>query len=69
MGSYKRPRIPVAEIVERYLAGESAGMLSLRARVPHYRIPEILREAGVRVRGPNEALRVALDQRRLRCAG
>jgi hypothetical protein len=64
MGTVKRPIIPLAEIVARYRdLGEGVGMLSLRAKVPTYRIQEILRDAGVRLRGPNEALRLALDQR------
>lgn len=66
MGTVKRPIIPLAEIVARYRDGEGAGMLSLRAKVPLYRIQEILRDAGVRLRGPNEALRLALDQRAAR---
>lgn len=67
MGSIKRPVIAPAEIVSRYRdAGESAGMLSLRAKVPLYRIHEILRDAGVRLRGTTEALRLAIDKRAAR---
>jgi hypothetical protein len=67
VGTVKRPIIGIAEIVSRYReGGEGVGMLSLRAKVPTYRIQEILRDAGVRLRGPNEALRLALDQRAAR---
>lgn len=63
MGSIKRLHITPGEICRRYVAGESAGFLSLRARVPVYRITEILIDAGVRIRGPHEALRLALPAR------
>lgn len=64
MGTFKRLHLSPAEIVAQYLDGESAGMLSLRARVPVYRITEILTAAGVRIRGQNEAFRVALARRK-----
>jgi hypothetical protein len=64
MGSLpKVPRIAPAEIIERYQAGESVGLLSLRAKVPDYHITAILAAAGVRIRGRAEALRLARQQR------
>jgi hypothetical protein len=67
MGSVKRPVMPVEEIVRLYVdGGESAGMVSLRARIPTYRVREILQANGVHVRGPGEAVRLALSQRRQR---
>lgn len=63
MGSFKVSRLSDAEIIARYRdAGESAGMLALRAKIPLYRVQEILTAAGIRLRGPSEALRLALDQ-------
>ena len=64
MGTVKRLQLSPAEIVARYLEGESAGMLSLRARVPVYRITEILTAAGIRIRGTGEANRIANARRR-----
>jgi hypothetical protein len=64
MGSVKISRLSDAEICERYRDGECRTMLALRAKVPDYRITEILTAHGVRLRGPNEALRLALKQRR-----
>lgn len=66
MGSVKVSRLSDAEICARYRDGECRTMLALRARVPDYRITEILQASGVRIRGPNEALRLALSQRRAR---
>lgn len=65
MGSLpKVPRLSDAEIVSRYQeAGESVGLLSLRARVPDYHITAILAAAGVRIRGRAEALRLARQQK------
>ena len=68
MGSFKRLRISPAEIVALYLGGESAGLVCLRAGVPVYRINEILEAAGVRLRGPHEAARLAHAQRRAKSA-
>jgi hypothetical protein len=65
MGSLpKVPKLSNAEIIERYQAGESVGLLSLRCRVPDYHITAILTAARVRVRGRAEALRLARQQRR-----
>lgn len=68
VGSIKRLQLSPAEIVARYLAGEGAGFLGLRAKVPAYRITEILLAAGVRIRGPHEALRLAMPERSERIA-
>lgn len=63
MGSLPRtPKLSDTEIVSRYQAGESVGMLSLRCRVPDYHITAVLAAAGVRIRGPAEALRLARSQ-------
>lgn len=56
----RKPRLSDAEIVARFQAGESAGLLSLRAKVPTCRITAILTDAGVRLRGPSEAIRLAM---------
>lgn len=68
MGSIKRLRISPAEVVALYLGGESAGMVSLRAKVPVSRITEILTNAGVRIRGKQEAVRLAQAQRKAKQA-
>lgn len=65
MGSL-RPKVSLlsdSEIIERYRAGESAGILSLRCRVPDYHVTAVLAAAGIRIRGPAEALRLARQQR------
>lgn len=62
VGSIKRSALSTSDLVSRYVAGESAGMLALRAKIPLYRVQEILTAAGIRLRGPSEALRLALDQ-------
>ena len=56
----RKSKLTNAEIIERYAAGESTGMLSLRARVPDYHIAAVLSAAGVRLRGPSEAIRLAM---------
>lgn len=57
----RKPRLTESEIISRYEAGESTGMLSLRAKVPDYHIVAILSAApGVRLRGPSEAIRLAM---------
>lgn len=64
MGSLPRtPKLSDAEIIERYQAGESVGMLSLRCRVPDYYVSAILCASGTRIRGRAEALRLARSQR------
>lgn len=60
MGSFKRPLLSTDQIIARYRDGESAGLIALRCRVPSYYITAVLTEAGIRLRGPAEALRVAL---------
>ena len=59
----KVPRLSDSEVVSRYQAGESVGLLSLRARVPDYHVIAVLAAAGIRIRGPAEALRLARQQR------
>lgn len=64
MGSLPRtPKLSDAEIIERYQAGESVGMLSLRCKTPDYHITAILTANHVRIRGVGEALRLARSQR------
>lgn len=56
----RKPKLSAAEIISRYEAGESTGLLCLRAKVPDYHITAILSAAGVRLRGPSEAIRLAM---------
>lgn len=57
----------IDEICRLYVEkGESAGMVSLRAKIPLHRVREILASRGIHVRGPGEAVRLALSQRRAR---
>lgn len=65
MGSL-RPKASLlsdAAIVSRYQAGESVGLLSLRCRVPDYHVVSVLAASGTRIRGPAEALRLAMKSR------
>lgn len=69
MGSlyHLRQRLSDAEIVRRYRdEGESRGMIGLRARLPDTQIVTILTRHGVRLRGPGEALRLVLAQKKAR---
>lgn len=68
MGTFKVQRLTDAEIVARYVAGEGRGILGLRAKLPDYRVTEILTAAGVRLRGTNEAIRLSHNQRKSRRA-
>jgi hypothetical protein len=56
----RKSRLTDTEIIDRYAAGESVGMICLRAKVPDYHITAILTASGVRLRGPAEALRLAM---------
>jgi hypothetical protein len=67
MGTLHRQRLSDAEIVRRYRDdGESRGMIGLRAKISDAQVTTILIRAGVRIRGPNEALRLAITQRKAR---
>lgn len=55
MGSIKVQVLPDEEIVSRYLAGEARGMIGLRAKIPDYRVIEILTGNGITLRSPAEA--------------
>lgn len=67
MGSLRRtPRLSEAAIVERYIGGDSVSLLALKCRVPDYYVTAILTAARVRIRGPAEALRLALKNKKAR---
>lgn len=58
-GRFRRSqKLEDAEIVARYKAGESQGLLGLRAGIADKRIREILLAAGVTLRTPAEAVRL-----------
>lgn len=63
MGSLPRPKLSPEQIVAHYLAGESLGLLSLKARLPTSRVREILVGNGVRIRQAPEAIRLELRLR------
>ena len=64
MGSLPRaPRLSPAEIVARYLEGESRGLLGLRAGVGDSVIVSILNAAGVELRTSVEGFKAARDLR------
>jgi hypothetical protein len=73
MGTIKVQALPDKEIVARYLAGEARGLLGLRAKIPDYRVVEILTGNGITLRSPAEArvitskLRQEHQRRRGRC--
>ena len=65
----KVPRLPDSEIVRLYTeAGESAGLIGLRAKVSHAHIMSILRACGVPIRTQSEAIGLGNVQRRARAA-
>lgn len=59
MGSLYLPRLSEQEVVDRYLAGESQGMLSLRAKKPVTWVTTVLTRAGVSLRSASEAIAVS----------
>lgn len=60
----RRPRLSEDEMVERYVKrGESRTLIALRAKVPDYHVEAVLVARGVRMRGPAEAVRLAMRQR------
>jgi hypothetical protein len=63
MGARTQSRLSVGEIISRYQAGESQGLLSLRAKISCQRIRDILAESGIRIRGVQESLRLACIKR------
>lgn len=63
MGSLRIQRLTDAEILARYRAGESQGLIGLRARLSSARVRDILVHHGVRLRSSQEALRLALRTR------
>jgi hypothetical protein len=54
----KYPRLSVAEIIDRYMSGESLTLVALRAKVSDPHIKSILADAGVPLRGMDEARRL-----------
>lgn len=77
MGSIKVQTLSNDEIVARYLAGEARGLIGLRAKIPDYRVVEILMSNGITLRSPAEARaitsklqqehRTRIQRRRRRC--
>jgi hypothetical protein len=63
MGSLYIPRLSEKELIERYLAGESQGMLSLRAKKPVTWVTMVLTRAGVPIRSQRESIAVAMRSR------
>jgi hypothetical protein len=63
MGSLYIPRLSEQELVDRYLAGESQGMLSLRAKKPVTWVATVLTRAGVPLRSASEAIAVSMRNR------
>jgi hypothetical protein len=63
MGTFKVSRLAPDEIVSRYQAGETMGLLSLRARMPMGFIKETLLGAGVAIRTSKEAVALASQYR------
>ena len=64
----KQPRLSDEQICALYLAGDSAGMCGLKARVSHAHIVSILRACGVPIRSQSEAVNLGNIKRRARAA-
>lgn len=64
MGSIKVQALPDEEIVARYLAGEARGLIGLRAKVPDYRVKEILSDNGITLRSPAEVTTIKVKLQR-----
>ncbi len=63
MGSLKFQKLSDDQICRQYAAGDSQGLLSLKARISTAQVRAILVARGVRLRGQQEALRLALRTR------
>jgi hypothetical protein len=63
MGSLYIPRLSEQEVVDRYLAGESQGMLSLRAKKPVTWVTTVLTRRGIALRSASEAIAVSMRNR------
>jgi hypothetical protein len=63
MGTLYIPRLSEQEVVDRYLAGESQGMLSLRAKRPITWVTTVLTRRGVPLRSHRESIAVAMRSR------
>jgi hypothetical protein len=59
----KYPRLSVAEIIDRYMSGESLTLVALRAKVSDVHVTSILLDAGVTLRGMDEARRLGILER------
>jgi hypothetical protein len=59
----KQPRLTTAEIIERYLAGESRTLVALRAKVSDQHVRQILMDAGIPLRTMDEARRLGVLER------
>ena len=64
VGTFKIQRLTDDQIVSQYLAGETQGMLSLRARISQAAVRDILIRHGVRLRTSQETLRLTLRTRK-----
>jgi hypothetical protein len=63
MGWLKPARLTEEEIVARYLAGEAATWLAMRAGKDFYWVRDVLVRHNVAVRGPKQALDLANKRR------
>ena len=66
MGTAKPSRLTEKEIVALYLAHEPATWLAMRAGKDFYWVRDVLVRHGVTVRGPREALALAIQRRVVR---
>jgi hypothetical protein len=63
MGSLYLPRLSEQDVVDRYLAGESRGLLGLRAKKSDAWVVSCLTRAGVPLRSPTEAMAIMMRNR------
>lgn len=63
MGSLYIPKLSEDEVVARYVAGESRGLLGLRAKKSDAWVVACLIRAGVPLRTPSEAMAIMMRNR------
>jgi hypothetical protein len=60
VGTLKFQKLSDDEICQRYEAGDSQGLISLKARISTAQVRAILQGRGVRLRGQPESVRLSL---------
>ncbi len=63
MGSLKPAIMTDEEVIRRYEAGESRGMIGLRAKKPDYWVVDVLIRNGIPLRAPSDWIALSIKTR------